>query len=82
MYTKFSTYIEHKSIFNTEFKVSNLELSLVEACVLNDINENLDISLLTKTLKKYRSVLNNSIFYEIAKYKYIMSFNRLKTLTK
>lgn len=82
LYSKFSKYTEYKEIESIDFKVSNLELSLVESCVLNDINESLDITLLKKALKKYSSVLNSSIFYEIWKYKYIMSFNRLKELSK
>jgi hypothetical protein len=49
---------------------------------LTDINEDLDIQLLKKVLKKYAWDFNNSVFYEIAKYKYIMSFNRLKELSK
>jgi hypothetical protein len=59
-----------------------MELSLVESCVLNDINESLDIPLLKKVIKKYAQTFDNSIFYEIAKYKYIMSFNRLKELSR
>jgi hypothetical protein len=60
-----------------------MELSLVESCILNDINESsIDISLLKKVLKKYTQIFNSSIFYEIAKYKYIMSFNRLKELSR
>ena len=82
MFSKFSCYVEYKNIDKIEFKVSNLELSLVEACVLNDINESLDIVLLKKVLKKYAQNFDNSIFYEIGKYKYIMSFNRLKELSK
>ncbi|MDR0772354.1 MAG: hypothetical protein LBF15_04960 [Candidatus Peribacteria bacterium] len=65
-----------------EFKVSALELSLVEASVLSDIEGELDTGLLRKVLKKYTTSFDNSIFYEIAKYKYIMSFNRLKELSK
>lgn len=82
LYSKFSDFVVCKKIDEIEFKLSNLELSLVEACVLNDINESLDIVLLTKSLKKYAWVFDNSIFYEIWKYKYIMSFNRLKELSK
>lgn len=82
LYSVFSKYVEYASIEDIDFKISNLELSLVEACILNDINEFLDIVLLKKVLKKYGSVLDNSIFYEIWKYKYIMSFNRLKELSK
>lgn len=82
LYNKFSPFVEVVNIEDIDFKISNLELSLVEACVLNDINESLDIVLLNKALKKYASVFDMSVFYEVAKYKYIMSFNRLKELAK
>jgi hypothetical protein len=60
-----------------------MELSLIESCVLNDINESsLDIPLLKRVLKKYAQTFDSSIFYEIAKYKYVMSFNRLKELSR
>jgi hypothetical protein len=83
LFSKFFTYTEYKTIDNTEFKISNIELSLIESCILSDINESsIDISLLKKVLKKYAITFNSSIFYEIAKYKYIMSFNRLKELSR
>jgi hypothetical protein len=82
LYSKFSSYVSTKNVDDIDFKVSNLELSLVESCVLTDINEDLDIQFLKKVLKKYAWDFNNSVFYEIAKYKYIMSFNRLKELSK
>lgn len=82
LYSKFSQYVGVKTIEDLEFKVSALELSLVEASVLSDIEGELDTGLLRKVLKKYTTSFDNSIFYEIAKYKYIMSFNRLKELSK
>ena len=63
-------------------KVSSLELSLVESAVVSDSINWFDISLINKTLKKYWNVLNKDVFYEIWSYKYIMSFNRLKELSK
>ncbi|PZM85059.1 hypothetical protein DLH72_02280 [Candidatus Gracilibacteria bacterium] len=73
---------ENKEIENFNFKVANLELSLVEACILNDINEPLNIKLITKILKKYKNNFNTENFYKIGESKYIMSFNRLKELSK
>lgn len=73
---------ENKEIENFNFKVANLELSLVEACILNDINEPLNIKLITKILKKYKNNFNTENFYKIWESKYIMSFNRLKELSK
>jgi hypothetical protein len=63
-------------------KVSNLELSLLETSLISNIEEGLEISLLNKALKKYSKVLDKKVFEEIAQYKYIMSFNRLKELSR
>lgn len=82
IFSKFKEFTENKEIENINFKVSNLELSIVESCILNDINENLNLKLLTKILKKYKNNFNTEIFYKIWESKYIMSFNRLKELSK
>ena len=37
---------------------------------------------MTKILKKYKNSFNSEIFYKIWENKYIMSFNRLKELSK
>ena len=79
---KFKDFSEVKEIEDIKFKVSNLELSLVESCVLSDINEPLNIKLINKILKKYKNNFGIEIFYKIWEYKYIMSFNRLKELSK
>jgi hypothetical protein len=50
--------------------------------LISNIEEGLEISLLNKALKKYSKVLDKKIFEEIAQYKYIMSFNRLKELSR
>jgi len=42
----------------------------------------LDFSLLNKAIKKYSSELDHEVFREIGKYKFIMSFNRLKEIAK
>ncbi len=82
LYNKFSEFIVKKEIENIEFKISNLELSLVESAVVSDTINWFDINLITKTIKKYWKILNTEVFYEIWSYKYIMSFNRLKELSK
>ncbi len=82
LYSKFSKFVEIKKIENVYFKVSSLELSLLESAVLWSIDESLNIKLIKKILKKYRNNFDNSVFYEVGKYKYIMSFNRLKELSK
>lgn len=82
IFWKFLEFTENKEIEEINLKVSNLELSLVEACILSDINEWLNIKLLQKFLKKYKNNFNLETFYKIWELKYIMSFNRLKELSK
>lgn len=82
IFSKFKNFTETKEIEEIKFKVANLELALVESCILSDINEPINIKLINKILKKYKSNFNTEIFYEIWKEKYIMSFNRLKELSK
>lgn len=82
LYAKFSEY--HK-IINTgeiEFKTSWLELALLESALVTDMYEWVDISLLIKAIKKYGSVFNKDIFREVGEYKYNMSYNRLKEISK
>lgn len=82
LYSKFSKYSIVKEIDDIEFKISWLELSLIEAALVNEVEMWIPIDLLSKTIKKYWKVFDNNIFYEIGKYKYIMSFNRLKEIAK
>jgi len=82
LYSIFNKYVIVKNIDNIDFKVSCLELSLIETALVNDIEIWIPIELLSKTIKKYSKVFNNDIFYEVWKYKYIMSFNRLKEISK
>lgn len=82
LYSKLSRFT-HNIVYNDiQFRVANLELSLVESGLINDNENGLNISLLTKAIKKYAWVLNHDTFREIAKFKYIMSFNRLKELSR
>ncbi len=82
LYAKFENFTTTKKIENIDFKLANIELALVEWAILTDIEESLKIRLLTKMIKKYGSIFDGQIFYEIGKYKYIMSFNRLKEIAK
>jgi len=52
-------------IEDIEFKVSCLELSLVESAIVSDTINGFDITLINKTLKKYSKVLDTSLFYEV-----------------
>ena len=82
LYNKFTKFVVKKMIEWYEFKLSCLELALLESALLTDIEQGFDLSILNKTIKKYKDVFDTDIFYEIWKYKYIMSFNRLKELSK
>lgn len=82
LYSKFSRFIVKKNIDNIDIKISCLELSLVESALISDSNNPFDITLINKTIKKYKKVFDKNIFYSIWNYKYIMSFNRLKELSK
>ncbi len=82
LYTKLSKYIKTIKIEEINLKISNLELSLLETSLISNSEEWLEIYLLNKAIKKYSKILDLEIFEEIAKYKYIMSFNRLKELSR
>lgn len=82
LYSKLQNYTITKIIDDIEFKLSNLELSLVESALVNDTELWVPVELLSKTIKKYSKVMNKDIFYEIGKYKFIMSFNRLKEIAR
>jgi hypothetical protein len=82
LYSRFSKFITKKKIDDIDFKVSNLELSLIESAVISDSLNPFDITLISKTIKKYSKILDVEVFYNIGTYKYIMSFNRLKELSK
>jgi len=82
LYSKMQEFVVLKHIEDIDFKISCLELSLVESSLISNINIGVDFSLLNKTIKKYSKVLDKEKFYEIGKYKFIMSFNRLKEISK
>lgn len=82
LYSKFSEFTTVKNIESIDFKISSLEQSLVESAILSDIEEWISLELLSKAIKKYKWVLDPHVFYELWKYKYIMSFNRLKEIAK
>jgi hypothetical protein len=81
LYSKLEPYIENTLLDGISFKVANLELSLLEWATISD-NDGVDVALLNKAIKKYSTTLEKSIFVELARYKYIMSINRLKEISK
>jgi len=82
LYQKFSQFSKKVELDWVTLKISWLELALLESALVDDMYEWINVELLTKTIKKYAKVLDYSVFEEVGKYKYNMSVNRLKELTK
>ncbi len=71
-----------KEIDSINFKISNLELSLIETSLINENISWVEISILNQTIKKYNKVFIIQNFYYIWELKYITAINRLKELSK
>ncbi len=82
LYNLFCVYSRKVNIDGIDLKISGLELSLLETALVSDSEQGIDISLLIKAIKKYWKVMDYDIFQEVGKYKYNMSFNRLKEIAK
>lgn len=82
LFSKFSAYCVQKNISGIDFKYSWLELSLLESALVWDMYEWVDMDILMRAIKKYWKVMSHDVFESIGKYKYNMSFNRLKEISK
>ena len=82
LYNLLSKYTLSKEIDWVYIRCSWLELSLLEASLVTDPEQWIDVWLVNKAIKKYWSIFSAEVFEEIWKYKYIMSFNRLKEISK
>lgn len=82
LYAKLSAMVSIVSIEGIDFKIACLELALLEAALVSDNQQGVYFDILNKTIKKYGKVLSHEKFYEIGKYKYAMSFNRLKEIAR
>ena len=82
LYSKMSKFTSKKEIEWIKFRVSCLELSLVESTLISDTFEWVNLSLVNKAIKKYSKIFDKEIFQEIWKFKYIMAFNRLKEISR
>lgn len=82
LYSKFSSMTKIVSVLWVDFKTSNMELSLLENALIYDNEIWVNVFLLNKFIKKYHKYFNKDNFYFIWQYKYIMSMNRLKEITK
>lgn len=82
LFSKFSKFVDIKQIDEMDFKISSLELALLQTALVTDNEEGIDINLLTKTIKKYSKYFKKETFEELARFKFVMSFNRLKEIAK
>lgn len=82
LYSKLSKLVKSVEIDWVNFKISALELALVESCLVSDNIEWVDLELISKAIKKYSKFFNIDNFYYIGSLKYIIAFNRLKEISK
>jgi len=82
LYSKLSKLVKSVEIDWVNFKISALELALVESCLVSDNTEWVDLELISKAIKKYSKFFNIDNFYYIGSLKYIIAFNRLKEISK
>ena len=82
LYSRLSKFRSNFTFENINFKLSCLELSIVETAIVSCNESWIDINLLNKVLKKYSKFLKKDIFEEIGKLKFIMAFNRLKEISR
>jgi hypothetical protein len=75
-------HVVTKEFEGLEFKLSCLELSLLEAAQISDSQNGLDFSLLNRAIKKYSQQFHYEVFQDVGQYKFIMSMNRLKEIAK
>jgi hypothetical protein len=75
-------HVVTKQIEGLEFKISCLELSLLEAAQISDSQNGLDFSLLNRAIKKYSKQFRYEVFHDVGQYKFVMSMNRLKEMAK
>ncbi len=82
LYRKFSRFTREIIYDDITLKISCLELALLESALVSDSYEGINVGLLVKAIKKYKTVLDHDTFREIGKYKYNMSCNRLKEISR
>ncbi len=82
LFSKIYKNSQNKSFENIEIKVTSLEHAILETALMQENYGWVSVELLTQAIKKYSTILDDEIFKELGKYKYIMSFNRLKEISK
>lgn len=82
LFSKLCNFSKTIHVDDVMLKTSCLELALVESALVSDVEGWLQFDILNKAIKKYGKVFDTDIFYEIGKYKYAMSFNRLKEISR
>lgn len=71
-----------KNIESVDLKITSIEHALLETALMQENYSGVSIEILTKAIKKYSSIFRGEVFEDLGKYKYIMSFNRLKEISK
>lgn len=82
LFSKLYPFTVRKTIESVELKITSIEHALLETALMQENYSGVSIDILTKAIKKYSQIFNNEVFEELGKYKYIMSFNRLKEISK
>ena len=82
LFSKLYENTSKKIIEWLELKVTSIEHALLETALMQENYAGVSVDILTKAIKKYSSIFHNETFEDLGKYKYIMSFNRLKEISK
>lgn len=82
LFSKLYKHAVKKNIESVELKITWIEHALLETALMQENYSWVSIEILTKAIKKYSSIFKSEIFEDLGKYKYIMSFNRLKEISK
>lgn len=82
LFSRFSKFTVTHDIEWIKFKSSDLELALLENCLVDASIDDFDLQFVQKVLKRYKKVLNYNSFEELAKLRFITSINRLKEVAK
>ncbi|MCP4522746.1 MAG: hypothetical protein GY828_00845 [Candidatus Gracilibacteria bacterium] len=82
LFSRIFSSITEKNLEGISFKITGLEISLLEASLMQEVYQGIPLDLLVRVIKKYQNNFDQTIFQEIGKYKYIMSMNRLKEISK
>lgn len=78
IFNKLILYTKNIEIDGIKFRISNEELSVLDALLVRNNKSKLNNYLIEKFLKKYSRFLSREIMWKLVSLKYITSINRLK----